>query len=262
MRATLTAWRLACVLGLIVRGLCTCVFIFPWIAPAARMGHIQRWSLRVLRTFGVTVDVAGAAPVPGNLLLVANHVSWVDVFVINACLPSRFVAKSEVRRWPLIGSLAALAGTVFVTRGQRSSLRDTVATLAARLGAGERIACFPEGTSAAQGKLRPFNSNLFEAAIAAAVPVQALALSYLDDTGGWHASVEYIADMSLADSMLAILNGKPIRACVSAQQVLSTAGATRRTLALAAHGQVAAALASRMPPASGRDAALHEEIAS
>jgi 1-acyl-sn-glycerol-3-phosphate acyltransferase len=262
MKTTLIAWRLACVLGLIVRGLWTCALIFPWIAPAARVGHIQRWSRRVLRTFGVTVDFAGGVPVPGNVLLVANHVSWVDVFVINACLPSRFVAKSEVRGWPLIGPLAALAGTVFVARGRHSSLRDTVGVLAARLGAGERIACFPEGTSAAQGDLQPFKANLFEAAIAAGVPVQALALSYVDDSGGRHASVEYIDDMSLADSMLAILGGKPIRACVCPQPVLSTAGADRRAVALAAHGQVADALASRMPQASDPGADLAWRIAS
>lgn len=241
MRALRLAWRLACVLGHIARGLGTCLLVFPWIGPAQRMGHVQRWSRRVLGTFGVAVEVAGE--VLPNVLLVANHVSWVDVFVINACYPSRFVAKSEVRRWPLIGPLAALAGTVFVARGQRAGLRATVDTLAASLAAGERIACFPEGTSAAQGDLRPFNANLFEAAIEAGVSAQALAVSYRDDDGAPHASVEYIDDMSLADSMLAILGGKPIRARLHALPALATAGANRRALALAAHGQVDAALA-------------------
>ncbi|MDB5935323.1 MAG: acyl-phosphate glycerol 3-phosphate acyltransferase [Massilia sp.] len=240
MSALRLAWRLSCVLGHIARGLCTCLFVFPWIGPARRMGHVQRWSARVLRTFGVTVDVAGSA-LP-NALLVANHVSWVDVFVINACFPSRFVAKSEVRRWPLIGPLSALAGTVFVARAARVGLRTTVDTLAASLRAGERIACFPEGTSAAQGDLQPFNANLFEAAIEAGVPVQALAVSYLDDDGALHPSVEYIADMSLADSMLAILTGKPIRARLHALPTLDTGAASRRALALASHGQVRAAL--------------------
>ncbi len=240
MTALRLGWRLACVLGHIVRGLATCLLLFPWIGPAARMGHVQRWSRRVLGTFGVTVEVAGE--VLPNVLLVANHVSWVDVFVINACYPSRFVAKSEVRRWPLIGPLAALAGTVFVARGQRSGLRATIDTLAACLAAGERVACFPEGTSAAQGDLRPFNANLFEAAIEAGVPAQALAVSYRDDDGELHASVEYIADMSLADSMLAILGGKPIRARLQALPALPAAGASRRALASAAHGQVGAAL--------------------
>jgi 1-acyl-sn-glycerol-3-phosphate acyltransferase len=237
------AGRLLCVVLHILTGLATCISVFPWIGPARRMGHIQRWSRRVLRTFGVTVEAAGE-PVLASALLVANHISWVDVFVINACFPSRFVAKSEVRRWPLIGPLSALAGTVFVARGSAPDLKRTVARLAAALGAGERVACFPEGTSAAQGDMQPFRANLFEAARAAKAPVQAIALSYVDGAGALHPSVEYIATTSLAASMAAILSGPPIRARLHVMAPLACEGAHRRVLALAAEEQVRAALAA------------------
>jgi 1-acyl-sn-glycerol-3-phosphate acyltransferase len=243
MKALTLARRLLCVILHIFTGLCTCLLVFPWIGPAARMNHIERWSQRVLRTFGVTLEVSGVAVLP-NALLVANHTSWVDVFVINARFPSRFVAKSEVRAWPLIGTLSALAGTVFVARGRQSELKRTLGDLARGLRAGERIACFPEGTSAAQGDLQPFRANLFEAAIDAGVPVQAIAVSYLDDAGAPHPSVEYIADMSLAESMVAILTGPPIRARLHALPALATVGATRRALALATEEQVRGALAN------------------
>jgi 1-acyl-sn-glycerol-3-phosphate acyltransferase len=215
--------------------------VFPFIGAKARMGHVQRWSQRVLRTFRVTVDVSGDA-VLANALLVANHTSWVDVFVINARYPSRFVAKSEVRAWPLIGPLSALAGTVFVARGRQSELKRTVGELARALRGGERIACFPEGTSAAQGDLQPFRANLFEAAIDAGVAAQAMAVSYAGDDGAPHPSVEYIADMSLAESMVAILTGPPIRARLHALPALDSIGETRRALALATEAQVRAAL--------------------
>ena len=247
MKALMLAWRLLCVILHILAGLCTCVVVFPWLGPEQRLARIQRWSQRVLRTFGVTVEVAGV-PVLANALLVANHVSWVDVFVINARCPSRFVAKSEVRRWPLIGPLSALAGTVFVARDRPSELRRTVDALAASLRAGERIACFPEGTSAAQGDLVPFRANLFEAAIEAQVPVQAMAISYVDDDGDPHPSVEYIAATSLAESMVAILSGKPIRARLHALPALATEGAGRRALAASSEQLVREAL--------GRQAAL------
>jgi len=143
------AWRLCCVIGHVVAGLATCMLLFPWIGPAQRLSRTQRWSRRVLRTFGVTVEETGGVAVLQNVLLVANHVSWVDVFVINACYPSHFVAKSEVRGWPLIGLLSALAGTVFVVRARPGELKRTIGQLARKLRAGERIACFPEGTSAA-----------------------------------------------------------------------------------------------------------------
>ena len=241
MNALKLAFRLLCVIAHIMTGLGTCIFVFPWIGPEQRTGHIQRWSQRVLRTFGVTVEVSGA-PVLPNALLVANHISWVDVFVINARFPSRFVAKSEVRRWPLIGPLSALAGTVFVARGQPSDLRCTVDALAEKLREGERIACFPEGTSAAQGDLKPFRANLFEAAIDAQVPVQALAISYVTDDGELHSSVEYIATTSLAGSMAAILSGTPICARLHALRPLATEGVNRRSLALGSREQVREAL--------------------
>lgn len=238
------SWRLSCVILHIFAGLATCMLVFPWIGPARRMDRIARWSRRVLVTFGVTVEQTGAVAVLQNVLLVANHVSWVDVFVINARYPSHFVAKSEVRRWPLIGPLAALAGTVFVARERPSELKTTVSLLAAKLRAGERIACFPEGTSAAQGDLQPFRANLFEAAIEAGVPVQALAVSYVDDDGAPHPSVEYIATTSLGESMLAIIKGKPIRARLRALPPQDPGGASRRALAAAAHLQVSEALAA------------------
>jgi len=241
MKALKLGFRLLCVIAHIFTGLCTCIFVFPWIGTAQRMDRVQRWSQGVLRTFGVTVEVTGV-PVLANALLVANHVSWVDVFVIDARFPSRFVAKSEVRRWPLIGPLSALAGTVFVARGRPSDLRRAVDALADKLRAGERIACFPEGTSAAQGDLQPFRANLFEAAIGAGAPVQAIAISYADDEGGPHPSVEYIADMSLAESMAAILSGGPIRATLHALPALASEDANRRALALAANEQVRDAL--------------------
>ena len=243
MKPLLLFWRLSCVIGHIVAGLATCMLVFPLVGPARRMDHIARWSRRVLLTFGVTVEEAGGVAVLTNALLVANHVSWVDVFIINARYPSHFVAKSEVRRWPLIGPLAALAGTVFVARERPSELKTTVSLLAHKLRAGERIACFPEGTSAAQGDLQPFRANLFEAAIEAGVPVQALAISYVDDDGALHPSVEYIATTSLVASMLAIINGKPIRARLRALPPQETGAASRRALAAATHAQVGQALA-------------------
>lgn len=242
MKSLKLAWRLSRVILHILTGLCTCMLVFPWIGPARRMGHIQRWSQRVLCTFAITVEQTGELAVLPNALLVANHISWVDVFVINARFPSRFVAKSEVRAWPLIGPLSALAGTVFVARGRQSDLKRTVGELARKLRAGERIACFPEGTSAAQGDLQPFRANLFESAIDARVPVQALAVSYVDDDGALHPSVEYIATTSLAESMLAILAGKPIRARLHALPALATEGVSRRALAMSSEEQVREAL--------------------
>ena len=241
--APVLALRLLRVLAHLLQGLATCALVFPWLGHERRMACIGRWSARLLRIFRVSVELAPGSPPAEHGLWVANHVSWLDVFVIDAVVPARFVAKSEVRRWPLVGVLSALAGTIFVERASLRSLKLTVAALVTALRQGERIAVFPEGTSAAQGAMQPFRANLFEAAVAAPAPVQPLAIRYLDPDGRPHPAVEYIGDTSLAESILALLSGPPIRARLEILPALAPGAGDRRALARDAHDAIQASLA-------------------
>jgi 1-acyl-sn-glycerol-3-phosphate acyltransferase len=238
-----SAVRLLRVFFHLSEGLATCALVFPWAGAARRQARIRGWSRRLLGICGVTVEQNGAAL--EHALVVANHVSWLDIFVINSLSPCRFVAKAEVRAWPALGWLAAKAGTVFIARGSRRDLRHTFKGIVASLEQGERVAFFPEGTTAVQGALLPFHSNLFEAAIDAKVMVQPYAVEYLDAAGAPHRSVEYVGDMNFAESMLAILSGSAVRARLVCLPALDARGAHRRELAVAAHGAVAQALARR-----------------
>jgi 1-acyl-sn-glycerol-3-phosphate acyltransferase len=175
-------------------------------------------------------------------MIVANHVSWLDIFVINALYPCRFVAKSEIRSWPLAGWLVEKAGTVFIERGNRRELRHVFKGLVTALHSGQRVAFFPEGTTSSQGSLLPFHANLFEAAIDAGAPVQPYALSYLDAAGGWHAAVDYTGDTTFVDSIFRILGGEPVHARLQCLAPIDAAGAHRRQLAQAAHDAIGAAL--------------------
>lgn len=240
----LLALRLARVFVHLLRGLCICGLVFPWIGRERRLARIQRWSAQLLRIFGVTVEFEPDNRPAHPGLCVSNHVSWIDVFVINAVLPSRFVAKSEVRRWPLVGRLSAWAGTMFVARTNPRDLRRTVGTLASALQAGERIVVFPEGTSAAQGAVLPFRANLFEAAVQAQAPVYPIALSYSDDAGRPHTAAEYIGDTTLLESMVAMLSGPPIRARLALLPSIRTGAEDRRELARQAHESVSARIRS------------------
>lgn len=232
------AARLLAVLAHLLRGLVICTLLFPWIGHERRLASVGRWSAQLLRIFRVSVELTPDSACATHGLWVANHVSWIDVFVINAVFPARFVAKSEVRRWPLVGVLSARAGTMFVTRAQRCGLRDTVAALAAALENGERVVVFPEGTSAAQGAMQPFRANLFEAAVAARVAVQPVAIRYLDPDGRPHGAVEYIGDTSLVESIMALVSGKPIRAQLATMGPLPSCGSNRRELAKRAHDTI------------------------
>ncbi|MFZ3288410.1 MAG: lysophospholipid acyltransferase family protein, partial [Telluria sp.] len=204
--------RLTRVLIHLLAGLATCALVFPWAGRGRRNRYIQRWSRKLLRICGVSVEHGpGAAPL-SHAMIVANHVSWLDIFVINALHPSRFVAKAEIRAWPVLGWLAQQAGTVFIARGSRRDLRHIFKGLVDSLQLGERIAFFPEGTTAPLGSLLPFHANLFEAAIDARVAVQPYALKYLDAQGALQRSVDFAGDTTFVQSIVAILSGGAVRA--------------------------------------------------
>ena len=127
-------------------------------------------------------------------------------------------------------------------------IRDSFKGLVTTLERGERVAFFPEGTTSSQGNLLPFHANLFEAAIDAKVPVQPVALSYVDPKGARHPSVDFIGDMTFAESIIAILDGPPVMAKLMVLPPIDTIGAHRRELAEVTHQAVAAALGVTAAP--------------
>ncbi|MGH8806935.1 MAG: lysophospholipid acyltransferase family protein, partial [Noviherbaspirillum sp.] len=117
--------RLLRVLLHLLQGLATCAFIFPLVGETSRKALIKRWSIKLLALCRVQIQIGyeqGAQPAP-RALIVANHVSWLDIFVINSLHPCRFVAKSDIRDWPLIGWLCAKTGTIFISRGKLRDVR-------------------------------------------------------------------------------------------------------------------------------------------
>jgi 1-acyl-sn-glycerol-3-phosphate acyltransferase len=226
-------------------GLWTCAMVFPFVDAVGRDARIHRWSNKLLTLCGVKVafrDTPGARP-RSRALIVANHISWLDIFVINSIHPCRFVAKSDIRDWPLIGWLCDRAGTIFISRGRVRDVRRIYQGLVASLHAGEHVAFFPEGTTAAQGTLLPFHANLFEAAIEAEAAIQPYALRYLDARGNPHEAVDFVGDMTFVQSMLAILGSSGITAQLVALPAIPVDGAPhRRELADAARNAIAEAL--------------------
>lgn len=252
--------RLARLVLHMLEGMATCAIVFPWISADARNLHIRRWSRQLLGMCNVTVQMSNGSAVPlKDGMIVANHVSWLDIFVINALYPCRFVAKSEIRAWPLAGWLVEKAGTVFIERGNRRELRSVFKGLVTALHSGQRVAFFPEGTTAAQGNILPFHANLFEAAVDAKVRVQPFALSYKDEKGRHHPSVDFIGDMTFVESVLEIIRGKPVHARLACLEPMEGEGAHRRELAQAAHDAIGMSLGILLDPA---DAAAEGELDS
>jgi 1-acyl-sn-glycerol-3-phosphate acyltransferase len=226
------ALRIARLVFHLLSGMAICALFFPWIDREAREIHIRRWSRHLLGICNVHVQItAGSAAPRAQALVVANHVSWLDIFVLNALYPCRFVAKAEIRAWPLAGWLVEQAGTVFIARGNRRDLRRAFEGLVTALKTGERVAFFPEGTTAPQGTLLPFHANLFEAAVDAKSRVQPYAIRYIDHERKPHPSVEFIGEMTFAQSVVAILSGKAIHARVTILRSMKADGVGRRDLA-------------------------------
>jgi len=242
-------FRLLRVVLHLFQGLVTCALLFPLIGAAARLGHVKRWSARLVALCGVEVEILheqGAQAAP-RALIVANHVSWLDIFVINTLHPCRFVAKSDIRDWPLIGWLCEKTGTIFISRGKLRDVRRIYQGLVSSLHAGEHVAFFPEGTTAAQGELAPFHANLFEAAIEADVPVQPYAVRYLDRAGRLHPAADFIGEMTFVQSLLAVLKAGGMKAQLTLLPTIATSEAShRRELADAARHAIAQALGDRL----------------
>jgi 1-acyl-sn-glycerol-3-phosphate acyltransferase len=218
--------------------------LFPLVGGNWRRRLTRAWSQQLLFLLGIRVESGGELAGVAGGLLVGNHVSFIDIFVINAILPSAFVAKSDVRKWPLIGWLCRRSNTVFIERGSRKAAHQTHRQMLAALASGQRLAIFPEGTTTAGDRVLPFHAALFQSAIDAAVPVHALALSYRGSDGAPSAAPAYIDEISLIDCLVSVLEARGLVARVELAASYAPPHADRRHLAHCAHQAVAAALSS------------------
>jgi 1-acyl-sn-glycerol-3-phosphate acyltransferase len=175
----------------------------PLLGPRA-VGRMQAfWCARLLAAAGVTVVVTGPRPAAGSLV-VANHVSWLDVLALNRVTPVRMLAKVEVRSWPLIGAMAARVGTVFLERDRLRALPAAVAAVAGALRAGGCVGVFAEGTTRCGRDLGRFRPAAFQAALDADAPVVPVALSYADAGGTVDATAAFVGDDDLLSSLLRV----------------------------------------------------------
>jgi 1-acyl-sn-glycerol-3-phosphate acyltransferase len=193
---------------------------------------VQVWALKMLAILGIRLELRGVPPAAGPVLLVANHISWLDILVMHAARYCRFVSKADVKRWPLIGTLATGAGTLYIERESRRDALRVVHHVAESLQRGEIVAVFPEGTTSDGLALLPFHANLIQAAISACALVQPVALKFVDTaTGATSLTPCYLGDDTLVGSVWRTLAGPPITAVVAYGEPQADQGRDRRTWA-------------------------------
>ena len=248
MNSLRAAWRLLLVLGHLLSGAWTIRRRFGTLDSGQRQALVQAWSRRLLELMGVRLLVHGELPAAGQLLVLANHISWLDIIVIDAVLPCRFVSKADVRHWPLIGRLVEGAGTLFIERDRRRDAMRVVHLMAERLQAGERLGVFPEGTTGDGGSLLPFHANLLQAAVATGAPVLLLGLQYTEARSGRrHDGPTYAGDTSLLGSLWSTLAATGLQAELHVGEVDTAQGRDRRTWADALRRELARRLDLPLP---------------
>ena len=212
------------------------------LLPVGRLvpaGAVKWWCRTVVRASGVRVRVSGAAAPAGGVLLVAHHISWLDVPLLAAVRPARMLAKSEIRRWPVAGWLTARSGALFIERDRLRALPDTVARIADALRGGAAVAVFPEGSTWCGRAQGHFRRAVFQAALDAGVPVQPVRLRYRVSGGGVSTAPAFIGEDSLLSSVWRVVSARGLVAEVEVTEPVAPGRHTDRgTLAATAQARV------------------------
>lgn len=211
--------------------------VFPWLHSSRRRDAIRlSWFRGLGRLLGLRLAACGRSA-PSPVLVVANHISWLDIVVLGCQAPMTFVAKAEVASWPLLGFLARRSGTLFITRRDLCTIRQIHQAVTKRLQNGERVVIFPEGTTTPGNQVLPFASALLQAAIDAQVPVQPVTLHYLGETA---TAAPFIGDTTFIASLWRILQLSRVEARCQWHPPLR--GDQRRILAKRAQDLIATTL--------------------
>jgi len=220
---------------------------------------LQWWLRGVCRILNIQVVLQGHPQ--DDSLVVANHVSWLDIPVLASVWSGSFLSKQEVAGWPVLGALVRRSGTLLIRRGCTASFGEAVTSVQHRLSLGGGVCMFPEGTTSDGRAVLSFRPRLFEAAVNAGAKVQAVALRYFDADGNLHPRAPFIGDDDFVSHLLRLLRGPAVRVEVVFLPRLSARGHAPRSLAEFAHWQVSEAMARQLGCAghAGPDAVIDDE---
>jgi 1-acyl-sn-glycerol-3-phosphate acyltransferase len=230
----------------VAEGLVTTVLIFPAVRQTRRDAMTKSWSRRLLRMLNVDARLHGHAldAVGGNLLIVANHISWLDIFVLLSMRPVRFVAKAELRRWPVVGPLITRAGTLYVERTRRHDTHKVNRRAAEALASGDALAIFPEGTTTDGRSLLPFHGSLLQPIVDAQGHVVPVTIRYRTPAGLPTDAAAYVGDTSIVESFWRLTAERAVVVDVHVAAPLPARDRHRRELSRAAEAIIRTALDS------------------
>jgi 1-acyl-sn-glycerol-3-phosphate acyltransferase len=238
------AFRLLRLAAHVCRGAMTVACIYPRCDEQRRLLVKQQWSAKLLKILGIALTSSGDTPSAG--LLVSNHISFIDVFAINAILPSSFVAKDEVHSWPLFGWLARHADTLFLQRGSRGAAQRARENMVEYLLSGKRVAVFPEGTTSLGDSVLPFHSAMFQAAIDTRVDVIPIAIVYTGSNGERSYNAAFAGEITLMQCLWSIACAQNVTVAVSVLGVHKIGDSDRRHLSAHVHHTISQHISGRV----------------
>jgi 1-acyl-sn-glycerol-3-phosphate acyltransferase len=216
-------------------------FVWPRADAHRRHEIAIRWASELLAIFAIRLRLEGRPPPRGRhgAMIAANHVSWVDIFAIGSVRHTRFIAKSEIRDWPLAGWLAEKSGTIFIRRARRHDTARINALVHDALAGGECVALFPEGTTTEGNRLLKFHSSLFEPAVANSARIYPAAVRYERADGTPLHEAAYVGEQSFGQSLAVIIGTRETIVRLQFADPIETDGLTRHEAAAEAHRRVA-----------------------
>lgn len=218
--------------------------LFPRSSASRRRRLVGWWSAKVLKIAGVAVRIEGTPPAHGEsgAMIAANHVSWLDIFALAGVRPTRFIAKAEIRDWPLAGWIADRGGTIFIRREKRRDTGRISERVHQALAEGDCVGLFPEGATTEGDEMLKFHSSLFEPAVANAAHVHPCAIRYLRADGTLCREVAYVGELSFTQSFGLVLRQRGVVVTLSFAAPIETVNRTRREVAALAEGEIASLL--------------------
>ena len=206
------------------------------------------WSGKLLGILNISAVLEGGAPEPGAAAMIAaNHVSWLDIFLISSVRPTRFVAKGDIRDWPIAGWIADKAGTLFIRREQWRDTARINARVHAALAEGDCVGLFPEGLTTEGDRILKFHSSLFASAVANRAFVHPVGIRYEYPDGTLCREVSIRGDRTFMESLGLIIGTRAVRARLVFAPPIETEGFTRRAVATQAQARVASLLGLETP---------------
>lgn len=233
----------------LLRGLATALVLFRVYSLQRRDAAVRRWARKLLRILSVRLEVQGGGAAKNNLsgMLVANHISWLDIFAIHAVHSVHFVSKSEVKSWPFLGTLASAVGTLFIERARRQDTLRLTREMRALLERGQAVAIFPEGTTTDGSLIKPFHASLFEPLTHVDAVLWPVAIRYPGADGEVNLVPAFIDDLGFPESLWRIVSARETLVHLRFLPAIPTRGMGRRMLAIQAEEAIAGALGFAPP---------------